>query len=136
MSYSLIEKIMNKSVDSIKKNNDFTKGCGYIDGKYIPIDEARIPILDWGFIRSDATYDVVSCWKGKFFRLDSHVDRFYKSMAQLKLKLPISRDKLVNILANCTTKAGLEDAYVEMICTRGQPTWGSRDPRDCKNSFY
>ena len=38
----------------------FAQGCAFIDGDYVPIAEARVPILDWGFIRSDATYDVVS----------------------------------------------------------------------------
>ena len=95
-----------------------------------------MPILDWGFIRSDATYDVVSSWQGKFFRLDAHLERFYNSLDRLRLELPVSRDELVRTLANCTVKAGLEDAYVEMVCTRGQPRWGSRDPRECQNAFY
>lgn len=114
----------------------FAGGCAFIDGEYVPISEARVPILDWGFIRSDATYDVVSSWQGKFFRLDAHLERFYNSLDRLRLELPVSRDELVRTLANCTVKAGLEDAYVEMVCTRGQPRWGSRDPRECQNAFY
>ena len=48
-----------------------------MNGEFINISEARIPILDWGFLRSDATYDVVHVWKGQFFRLDEHIDRFF-----------------------------------------------------------
>ena len=44
-------------------------------GEVVPIAEARIPILDWGFLRSDATYDVVTVWEGAFFRLDAHLER-------------------------------------------------------------
>jgi branched-chain amino acid aminotransferase len=33
-----------------------------------------VPILDWGFVESDATYDVVAVWRGRFFRLDDHLD--------------------------------------------------------------
>ena len=40
-----------------------------MDGKYVPIAEARIPITDWGFLRSDVTYDAVHVWRGSFFRL-------------------------------------------------------------------
>ena len=41
-------------------------GCAFIDGKYLPIAEARIPILDTGFTRSDLTYDVVAVWQDMF----------------------------------------------------------------------
>ena len=47
---------------------DFSKGAAYIDGGIVPISEAKISILDWGFLHSDATYDVVHVWDGKYFR--------------------------------------------------------------------
>ena len=43
-----------------------------MNGEFIQLSEARIPVLDWGFLRSDATYDVVHVWQGRFFRLDKH----------------------------------------------------------------
>src|SRR5690606_2933775 len=49
-------------------------GAAFIDGAYVPIAEAKIPILDWGLLRSDCTYDVVYVWGGRFFRLDHHLD--------------------------------------------------------------
>ena len=52
--------------------NPFEKGCAWIEGDYLPIAEARIPILDTGFLRSDVTYDVAAVWKGSFFRLEDH----------------------------------------------------------------
>jgi branched-chain amino acid aminotransferase len=51
-------------------------GAAFVEGDYVPIGEARLPLLDWGFTRSDVTYDVVHVWKGSFFRLDDHLDRF------------------------------------------------------------
>jgi branched-subunit amino acid aminotransferase/4-amino-4-deoxychorismate lyase len=55
-------------------DNPFKDGCAWIEGAYVPIAEARIPILDTGFTRSDVTYDVVAVWRGKFFRLDDHTE--------------------------------------------------------------
>ena len=55
-----------------------------MNGEFIQLSEARIPILDWGFLRSDATYDVVHVWKGRFFRLDKHIDRFFQSAEKIK----------------------------------------------------
>ena len=48
----------------------FPKGSAWMNGEFIQLSEAKIPILDWGFLRSDATYDVVHVWKGSFFQLD------------------------------------------------------------------
>ena len=53
-------------------------GIAYIDDQYVPISEAKISVLDWGFLHSDATYDVVHVWKGRFFRLDAHLERFFR----------------------------------------------------------
>jgi len=114
---------------------DLSKGVAYIDGEYTPISEAKISILDWGFLHSDATYDVVHVWNGKFFRLNDHFDRFYAGMEKLHLSIPYARDELQSILSHCVTKSGLQNAYVEMITTRGQPKPGSRDPRECRNQF-
>lgn len=108
-------------------------GVAYIDGGYCPISEARISVLDWGFLRSDATYDVVHVWRGRFFVLDRHLDRFLRSLERLRLTLPVSREELAEILMECVRRSGLRDAYVEMICTRGTSPTFSRDPRDAEN---
>ena len=100
-----------------------------MDGDFIKLSEARIPILDWGFLRSDATYDVVHVWKGRFFQLDKHIDRFFKSTEKLRMPCKIKRDELKKILAGCVQNAGLDDAYVEMIQTRGMSPNFVRDPR-------
>ena len=107
----------------------FPQGYAWIDSKYVELAEAKIPILDWGFLRSDATYDVVHVWKGRFFRLDKHIDRFFESAKKLRMPCQISRDELKKILANCVIKGKLESAYVEMIQTRGMSPKFVRDPR-------
>lgn len=112
-----------------------SEGVAYVDGAYVPIGEAKLPILDWGFTRSDVTYDVVHVWKGAFFRLDDHLDRFERSCKALRLAPPVARAEIRDILARCVAASGLRDAYVEMICTRGVPAAGSRDPRTCRNTF-
>ena len=114
----------------------YPEGAAFVDGEVVPIAEARIPILDWGFLRSDCTYDVVHVWNGRFFRLDHHLDRFEKSAAGLRLTNPYSREQVVAILMRLVRATGLREAYVEVILTRGMPPRGSRDPRLCENRFY
>ena len=98
--------------------------------------EARVPILDWGFLRSDATYDVAHVWRGSFFRLEDHLDRFERGMARLRMSLPYDRAEIREVLVECARLCGLRDAYAEVVCTRGIPPPGSRDPRDCENRLY
>lgn len=111
----------------------YPPGMAYMDGSFVPISEAKISVLDWGFLRSDATYDVVHVWKGRFFRLDAHIERFVRSAGKLRLTLPVGPDRLAAILAECVRRAGLTDAYVEMVLTRGTSPTFSRDPRDARN---
>ena len=110
-------------------NEIYPRGNAWIEGKFLPLSEAKISILDWGFLRSDATYDVVHVWKGRFFRLDLHIERFYKSTQKLRMPCQMDKDELKKILAGCVKNAGLENAYVEMIQTRGVSPNFVRDPR-------
>ncbi len=111
-------------------------GIAFIDGEYLPASEAKISIFDIGFSRGDAVYDTVSVWKRYFFRLDDHVARFLRSCAGMRLRCPHPPAELPRILAGCVERTGLEDAYVQMIVTRGTfPSLTRRDPRLCTNRF-
>ena len=106
-----------------------------MNGEFIQLSEARIPVLDWGFLRSDATYDVVHVWQGRFFRLDKHIDRFFHSTEKLRMPCKVSRINLKKILAGCVERSGLDNAYVEMIQTRGMSPNFERDPRKSEPRF-
>ena len=112
-------------------------GIAWVNGEFQPLSEAKLSLLDWGFVRGDCTYDVASVFKGAFFRLDDHVDRFLSSMAKLRLTMPFDRDGLIEVMTECARRPGLRDAFVKMICTRGlQPPSFSRNPRDALNQLF
>lgn len=111
-------------------------GAAWIQGEIVPIAEARIPLTDTGFTRSDLTYDVVSVWNGAFFRLDRHLDRFARNCRKLRLDLGMSEDELGATLHDLVARTGLRESYVSMTCTRGVPPPGSRDPRTFQNRLY
>ena len=116
--------------------HDPLDGIAWVNGAYLPLAEASVPLTDRGFVRSDATYDVTHVRDGRFFRLNDHIDRFFESMSGLRLSLPFGRDEIAEILTQCVRRSGLRDSYVSMTCTRGVPPKGTRDPRDCENRFY
>ena len=111
-------------------------GAAWIDGRYCPIEDAKISVLDLGVTRSDCTYDVVHVWQGRFYRLDAHLDRFAASMARLRLDPGHDRPGIEAIVHGCVRHAGLREAYVSMTCTRGRMPPGSRDLRTARSMFY
>jgi branched-chain amino acid aminotransferase len=117
-------------------SHDAADGIAFVDGQYVPLSQASVPLLDRGFVRSDATYDVAHVYEGQFFRLGDHIERFHASMRGLRMALPYSAQEIAEILIECVRRSGLRDAYVQMTCTRGVPPLGSRDPRLCVNRFY
>lgn len=89
---------------------DFSKGAAYIDDVLVPISEAKISILDWGFLHSDATYDVVHVWDGKFFRLDDHLERFFTGIDKLRMSIRYTREEVGLILSHCVRASELREA--------------------------
>lgn len=78
----------------------------------------------------------VTVWDGAFFRLDAHLERFARSCQRFRLNPGVGGAQITEILSHCVRLSGFRDSYVEMICTRGQPPWGSRDPRQAVNRFH
>ncbi len=114
---------------------DYSKGAAFIDGEYVAVADAKIPVLDWGFLHSDATYDVAHTWKGRFFRVDEYIERFRDSMEKLRMSIPYDHAQIREIMFELVRLTGLRDTYVEIVCTRGVPPPGTRDPRKCQNRF-
>lgn len=106
------------------ETNPFAKGTAFVDDVFVPIDEAKISLVDWGFTKSDVTYDVVHVWRDAFFRLDDHLDRFTRSMTGLRMKIPYDRVQITETLRECVRRSGLHDSYVAMVTTRGIPAPG------------
>ncbi|MEO1703338.1 MAG: aminotransferase class IV [Pseudomonadota bacterium] len=113
----------------------YPPGVAFMDGQYLPISEAKISVLDYGFLHSDATYDVAHVCDGAFFRLDDHLDRFFAGLDKLHMSIPYDKKQVTEILHNCVALSGLKNSYVEFICTRGTSPTFSRDPRDAINLF-
>lgn len=127
---------MSSTIPISRENTLFPEGCAWIEGKYVSINSAAVPITDFGFSRSDCTYDVVAVWDGKFFRIDDHIERFKRSCESIRLSPPFDWVQLKPILHELVKATGLKNSYVEMIMTRGIPEPGERNPSKLTNRFY
>ncbi|KIW81558.1 hypothetical protein Z517_04584 [Fonsecaea pedrosoi CBS 271.37] len=120
-----------------KSDSPFAKGIAWVEGELVPLSEARIPLLDQGFMHSDLTYDVPSVWDGRFFRLEDHISRLEASCEKMRLRLPLPRDRVKEILVDMVAKSGIRDAFVELIVTRGLKGVRGHTPGETfKNHLY
>lgn len=117
--------------------NPLSEGVAWIEGEIVPLAQARIPLLDQGFLHSDLTYDVPAVWDGRFYRLEDHLDRLELGCSKIKLRFPISREEIKRILVEMVSKSGIRDAFVELIVTRGMVGVRGSSPNDLfHNNLY
>ena len=112
-------------------------GYAYVDGRLCDLSEAAMPLMDWGLLRSDATYDVIKVTERRLFRIDDHIDRLRRSAEMLGLEIAETWSEVAEVLAECIARSGLETCVAYAIVTRGVPPKGmSRDPRRARNRLY
>jgi len=112
-------------------------GYGYVNGRFVPLHEACVPLLDWGFNKSDVVYDGIPFADGRLFRLDGHLDRFWESMTKWRLPAPADRETVRNICHDLVVRSGLRDGILYICTTRGLPPSAAiRDPSQFKSRLY
>ena len=91
----------------------------YLNGKFMPIEEARVPVLDRGFIFGDGVYEVIPVYSRRPFRLAEHLKRLQHSLDGIKLKNPHSEREWTDILDELIRRNPPEDQYLYLHITRG-----------------
>ena len=91
----------------------------YLNGKFLPIDEARVPVLDRGFIFGDGVYEVIPAYARQPFELDGHLERLEASMAGIGLTNPHSRAEWAKLVSEVIAKNEPQNQAVYLQVTRG-----------------
>lgn len=91
----------------------------YLNGDYLPLAEARIPVLDRGFIFGDGVYEVIPAYSRQPFRLDAHLARLQQSLDAIRLANPHRRDEWVERIDRIIAATAWEDMCVYLQVTRG-----------------
>ncbi|MBO8179035.1 MAG: branched-chain-amino-acid transaminase [Archaeoglobus sp.] len=103
----------------------------YIDGEFVPENEAKISIFDHGFLYGDGVFEGIRAYNGRVFRLKEHIDRLYDSAKAIDLEIPLTKEEFMEIILETLRKNNLRDAYIRPIVTRGVGDLGL-DPRKCQ----
>jgi len=97
----------------------------YLSGTYLPENEAKISIFDRGFLMADGVYEVTAVIGGKLVDFDGHAARLSRSLKALKMKDPMSRERLLDVHRELVRRNRINDGLVYLQVTRGSA--GDRD---------
>jgi branched-chain amino acid aminotransferase len=90
-----------------------------VNGEIVPLEEARIPVLDNGFLFGDSVYEVLRTYGGRPFESRRHFRRMRASAARLGIALTLSDDELLGRVHALLARAGEGESYVRIVVTRG-----------------
>jgi D-alanine transaminase len=91
----------------------------YLNGEYMPIEEAKISVLDRGFIFGDGVYEVIPVYSRKAFRLEGHLRRLQHSLDSIQLGNPHSNGEWTKLINELIARNAPEDQYLYLHLTRG-----------------
>ena len=102
----------------------------YIDGAYYPKSQAKVSVYDHGLLYGDGVFEGIRAYNGVVFKLEEHIDRLYRSAHAIMLKIPLTKEKMIQAVLETLSKNKLKDAYIRLLVTRGVGDLGL-DPRKC-----
>jgi D-alanine transaminase len=91
----------------------------YLNGDFLRLDEAKISVLDRGFIFGDGIYEVVPVYNGNAFRMAEHLDRLDRSLAALRIAEPMDRQGWIDLVCELIARGGMPTCLIYLQVTRG-----------------
>ena len=91
----------------------------YLDGRYLPAEEARLSIFDRAVTFGDAIYEVTSVLDGKLVDFDHHADRYFSSLDKLGIPAPLDRARLLAMFRELVARNALDEGLVYLQVSRG-----------------
>lgn len=97
----------------------------YVNGSYLPEEEATVSVFDRGFLMADGVYEVTTVIDGKLIDFDGHFTRLQRSLTELDIANPMDRDAWLEVHRQLVAQNGLDQGMIYLQVTRGAP--GDRD---------
>lgn len=91
----------------------------YVNGKYLPENEATVSIFDRGFLFADGVYEVTSVLDGKLIDFDGHARRLAGSLGELGMRNPIATEDLLEVHRELVRANGIVEGLIYLQITRG-----------------
>ena len=91
----------------------------YVNGRYLPQRDASVNVEDRGYQFADGIYEVVHLCRGRFIDSDRHLARLERSLAEVRIAMPMGRGALLRVLAEVARRNRVQDGLLYMQVTRG-----------------
>jgi D-alanine transaminase len=108
----------------------------FLNGLFMPVEEARVPVLDRGFIFGDGVYELIPVYSRVPFRMDEHLARLERSLAAVRIRNPYSRAEWRDIILQLVAKQSFEDQGVYFQVTRGVARRDHAFPKDSAPTVF
>ena len=108
----------------------------YLNGEYMPLEQARIPVLDRGFIFGDGVYEVIPVYSRHPFRLPQHLARFERSHEAIRIKNPLTDAEWVRLVNDLIARNSGDDQSIYLQVTRGVAKRDHAFPQDTKPTVF
>ncbi len=102
----------------------------YLNGEYTPLAEAKISVMDRGFIFGDGVYEMVPVYGRRLFRFDSHMDRLDRSLSKLRIENPLTRAEWLAVGRQLIASVDADDQWLYLQITRGVAPRNHVMPKD------
>lgn len=102
----------------------------YVNGSFVPYEEARVPIMDRGFLFGDGIYEVSAVLGGKLIDNEAHLARLERSLGEIRIENPYTREKWIELEKEIVRRNGLQEGLVYMQVTRGVAERDFAFPKD------
>ncbi|WP_370159417.1 D-amino-acid transaminase [Limimaricola soesokkakensis] len=93
----------------------------YVNGEYLPEQEAKVSVFDRGFLMADGVYEVTSVLGGKLIDFEGHATRLARSLSELQIRKPMEDEALLEIHRELVARNGIEEGLIYLQITRGAP---------------
>ncbi len=102
----------------------------YVNGEFVPRDQARVSIFDSGFVLGDGIWEGLRLVQGRIISLDAHLDRLYEGATSIALDIGLTRAELTEAVFDTLAKNAMTDgAHIRLMVTRGVKRTPNQDPR-------
>jgi len=108
----------------------------FLNGRFLPLEEAKVPVLDRGFIFGDGVYELVPVYSRVAFRLDEHLARLERSLAETRIRNPYARAQWREIIYRLVDAQPFEDQGIYFQVTRGVAKRDHAFPRDAEPTVF
>lgn len=108
----------------------------YLNGEYGPLAQARVSVMDRGFIFGDGVYEMIPVYARRLFRFVQHMDRLDRSLSKLRIPNPLSRDQWLSVCRRLVDGQSAEDQWIYLQVTRGPAPRNHVMPEDCEPTAF